>query len=336
MGIEITSRRWCFGEPASGMSNISGLKDPEHLYRSEGEYNVTLLLINKFGCKDSLIKPLMVHGLPKAEFTNNLACQANPVIFLDRSAPADTLINTWAWNFGDPHSNRDSSSLQNPLYEYKEEGSYRVHLNIQDKNGCADATDTTITVFPSPVSGFLMSDDYNGKTGKVFFKNQSYGAENYLWDFGNGITATDENPCVTYTMDGTYTIMLVSSNQYGCTDTTYYNYEVLFKGLYIPNAFAPSYHVQGVNIFKPVGVNLQEYKAEIYDSWGHLLWSSSLLDDEGRPVEGWNGIKSNGEVYPQGTYLWIIKAEFNDGTVWEGSDIGKGEYKNYGTVTLIR
>jgi hypothetical protein len=130
--------------------------------------------------------------------------------------------------------------------------------------------------------------------------------------------------------------MLVSFNQYGCADTTYLPYEVLFKGLYVPNAFSPSYGVQGVNLFKPVGVNLTEYKAEVYDSWGHLLWKSTMLDDAGRPVEGWNGYKSNGDIYPQGTYLWIIKAIFSDGTVWEGSDIGKGQGKAFGTVTLIR
>ncbi|HEX7584427.1 MAG TPA: gliding motility-associated C-terminal domain-containing protein, partial [Prolixibacteraceae bacterium] len=106
--------------------------------------------------------------------------------------------------------------------------------------------------------------------------------------------------------------------------------------LYVPNAFAPTTDISGVNVFKPVGVNLKQYKVEVFDSWGHLLWESSLLDIDGRPVESWNGRKSNGDLYQQGTYVWIIKAVFIDGTIWEGSDIGKGEYKSMGTVTLIR
>ena len=98
----------------------------------------------------------------------------------------------------------------------------------------------------------------------------------------------------------------------------------------------PKVEIQGVNVFKPVGVNLKEYKVEVYDSWGQLLWESSLLDSFGRPVEVWNGRKANGEIYQSGTYVWKINAIFVDGTIWEGSDNGKGKYKNMGTVTLIR
>ena len=130
--------------------------------------------------------------------------------------------------------------------------------------------------------------------------------------------------------------MLISANYFGCADTSYYKYEILFKGLYVPNAFAPTTDIQGVNKFKPVGVNLKQYKIEVFDSWGHLLWGSSVLDGDGRPVEGWDGRKSNGDLYQQGTYVWKISAMFIDGTIWEGSDIGKGEYKSIGTVTLIR
>jgi hypothetical protein len=39
---------------------------------------------------------------------------------------------------------------------------------------------------------------------------------------------------------------------------------------------------------------------------------------------------------PQDTYLWKVEAEFRDGTVWIGSDNGKGTGKTIGTVTLFR
>jgi hypothetical protein len=34
--------------------------------------------------------------------------------------------------------------------------------------------------------------------------------------------------------------------------------------------------------------------------------------------------------------MWKISATFIDGTIWQGSDIGKGEYGMMGTVSLIR
>ena len=139
----------------------------------------------------------------------------------------------------------------------------------------------------------------------------------------------------TYTKDGTYIIELVAANEFGCTDTSSYQYEMLFKGLWVPNAFSPTNSNLALRLFKPVGRNLKQYNIQVYAVGGHLLWESNKLDPEGRPLEGWDGTY-NGKMMPQATYMWIIKASFIDGTVWEGSDIGKGEYKNMGTVSLIR
>ncbi len=335
-GAEISSWSWNFGDPSSGNNNFSTLPDPSHQYHSAGEYNVSLAVINKFGCKDSITKSTKVFALPDAKFINTLACSDNPTYFFDRSIVIDTAIERWHWNFGVPQTKKDTSTLKDPVYEYKKEGNYDVLLIVKDYHGCYDTVDSTITVNPSPLSAFILMENISNMTGKIQLRNKSERADSYFWDFGNGYTSTDENPYVTYKQDGTYTIMLISANNFGCADTSYYKYEVLFKGLYVPNAFAPTTDIQGVNIFKPVGVNLRQYKIEVFDSWGHLLWQSSLLDSDGRPVEGWDGRKSNGDLYPQGTYAWKITAMFIDGTIWEGSDIGKGEYKSIGTVTLIR
>ena len=73
----------------------------------------------------------------------------------------------------------------------------------------------------------------------------------------------------------------------------------------------------------------------VFDSWGHLLWESNKIDDKGTPVEGWDGT-FEGNLMPQGNYIWKITATFVDDTPWTGSDIGQGEFKTMGTVTLIR
>jgi hypothetical protein len=109
----------------------------------------------------------------------------------------------------------------------------------------------------------------------------------------------------------------------------------MFHNLFVPNALSPDNVMPQVRTFKPIGINLKEYHIEVMDSWGHLIWGSTLLDDSGRPVEGWNGTL-NGEPLPQDTYVWKISAIFIDGTVWEGSDVGNGSGKTMGIVTLIR
>ncbi len=335
-GEEVGALTWDFGDPSSGTNNSSSLSDPSHLYHNAGKYEVSLTVVNKLGCKDSTSSHVNVFTLPAARFINTIACSGNPTYFFDRSIVIDTSIGRWHWNFGVPKSKNDTSMFKDPVYEYKKKGNYDVQLIIRDYNGCYDTVDSTITVFPTPLSAFTVFDNLSNMPGKIQLRNKSEGADTYFWDFGNGYTSTDENPIVTYNHDGTYLIMLISSNYFGCADTTFLKYDLLFKGLFVPNAFVPSSDVPGVNLFKPVGVNLKEYTVQVFDSWGHLLWESSALDNEGHPVEGWNGVTNTGKIMPQGTYVWTIKAIFTDGTTWEGSDVGKGDGKTMGTVTLIR
>jgi gliding motility-associated-like protein len=206
---------------------------------------------------------------------------------------------------------------------------------VQDNFGCYDTVDSTVRVNVTPVSAFTYTNNLNGMTGKILLNNLSTGATLYDWDFGNGQTSTEENPEATYSMDGTYVIQLISTNQFNCTDTLFYKYEVLFKGLYVPNAFAPTSTNLSVRSFKPVGTNLKQYAIEVYDAWGHLLWNSNKLDTDGRPLEGWDGT-FNGEMMPVGTYMWKASATFIDDTIWQGSDIGTGSTSTMGTVSLIR
>ncbi len=335
-GADIATRRWNFGDPSSGTANISALPNPSHQYHMAGSYNVSMLVINNLGCKDSLTKSTRVFTLPGARFTNNIACSNNPTYFFDRSIVIDTSIERWHWNFGVLNSKKDTSRLRNPFYVYKEQGDYNVGLIVKDYHGCSDTIDSTITVHPTPLSAFLITDSLSNMEGKIQLRNKSQGADSYFWEFGNGLTSTQENPIVTYKEDGSYLIMLVASNYFGCEDTAFFRYEVLFKGLYIPNAIVPLSAISGVNVFKPVGVNLKEYHIVILDSWGHTLWESSKLDDFGHPVDSWDGRQPNGEVCPSGTYVWKVDAVFIDGTIWEGSNTGKGSSKTTGTVTVIR
>ena len=51
---------------------------------------------------------------------------------------------------------------------------------------------------------------FNQNNNSLTFQNESTKATNYLWDFGDGNTSTDENPVHTYLADGVYTIQLTA------------------------------------------------------------------------------------------------------------------------------
>jgi PKD repeat protein len=192
-----------------------------------------------------------------------------------------------------------------------------------------------IIVKEPPVAAFTYAEISGNIPGQIQLNNMSHGANSYYWDFGNGQTSNEENPTVNYDLDGNYLIRLVAMNEYSCTDTAWNKYKVEFYGLYIPNAFAPESSSTPANLFKPAGTNLKQYRIEVYDNWGHLLWESTALDSEGSPSEAWDG-RYKGILMPQGTYMWKVNAIFNDNTIWQGCDIGKGKGKTIGTVTLIR
>ncbi|TRZ75590.1 MAG: PKD domain-containing protein, partial [Bacteroidetes bacterium] len=335
-GEPVSRWMWSFGEPSSGVKDTSTLKNPTHTYITRDTFDVKLVVMNKFGCKDSLIKPIRIYGLPAARFTYKAACTGDPTFFADSSSISDTTIGFWRWNFGDPKVSKDTSILKDPFYKYKIAGNYLLRLIVRDYFGCRDTIDSTVTVHVTPVAAFTVINGYEGTQGKVKLNNFSTGASAYYWDFGNGKTSNDTNPVATFTEDGTYIIKLISTNTFGCTDTTYYDYKILFRGLFVPNAFAPTSGNMAVRLFKPVGINLKTYHIQVFDTWGHLMWESSKLDSNGAPEEGWDGTY-NGELMPQGNYFWKATATFVDDSAWTGSDTGvKGGGGTMGSVILLR
>ncbi len=67
------------------------------------------------------------------------------------------------------------------------------------------------------------------------FTNTSIDGDDYLWDFGDGNISTDENPTHVYTQDGTYEVMLISTNQCG-SDTLMQSVDALQTSIFDPTA----------------------------------------------------------------------------------------------------
>jgi len=112
---------------------------------------------------------------------------------------------------------------------------------------------------------------------------------------------------------------------------------VVRKSVYVPNAFAPGFNGGDdlVKIWKPAGVGMITYHAQIFDKWGELLWESSALNSDGEPVEAWDGTYQ-GKLCQQGAYVWKIEAVFSDGMMWGGMSYQGSPRKTIGSVTLIR
>jgi len=152
---------------------------------------------------------------PIANFYSNTTTGTVPltVIFTDQSTSNPT---NWQWDFGDGNT----STFQNPNHTYYNSGAYTVKLTVSNEGGSdTEIKNNFIIVNESgtPPDANFEADITSGNTPlTVNFTDQSTNnPTTWQWNFGDGGTSTQPNPSHTYNNDGTYTVTLAVSNQYG-------------------------------------------------------------------------------------------------------------------------
>jgi PKD repeat protein len=335
-GVSINSYNWNFGDPVSD-KDTANTKNSNYIYSVAGEFEATLVVTNQLGCSDTVTHNIQINGLPTADYNFSVACLGHPTHFFDQSDPYIAELTNSGWVISSNLHTIGYISGQNATFIFDSLGVYSVIHGVSDSNGCSDSVEYQITVVPSPLSVFNINDNFEEIQGKLQLENGSIGADEYSWEFGNGETSNVTSPIITYNEDGDYLITLYAKNDYGCVDSSAMLYKMLFKGLWVPNAMAVG-PVSETRLWKPVGINLSYYSAEIYNRWGELIWSSTMLTEKGEPVEGWDGTFKDVPC-KQGVYVWKITAIFRDGSVWQNDDVGNREGLSEGkagTITIIR
>jgi PKD repeat protein len=324
----ITYRYWNFGDGTG-----SYLQNPAHLYTEVDDYNVTLTVATTHGCSSYDTVGAKITTAPSIDFTVSNLCVNSEVVFLHTES--DVEITEWFWNMNDQYTTGfDTSSLEEPSHVYTRVDIYTVSM-YASSYGCSRTINRSFVIKPVPYGEFTITTNYEDVQGRTHFENESIFATHYLWDFGNGHVSTVEDPVEVYEMDSTYTVTLISTNEYGCSDTSRHEVLIFFKGLYFPTAFSPNNPYPEVREFTPKGINLATYRVQVFDLRGNLLWESSELDSEGSPVESWDGYY-NGILMPEGIYIWKASGTFSDGTIWKGTEFQSTNPQTNGTVTLIR
>ena len=187
---------WNFDDGAT-----SSDQNPTHLFTENGTYNVCLTAGNLHGantiCHDVIISSYLA---PDAEFTYT----GDPTFYF-----TDNTLNNpdaWYWVFGDG----EISEEQNPSHTYAENGIYNVCLLVTNELG-SDVICKSITVSGyavTPVAEF----SFTGDPIINFTDESSNIPASWFWDFGDGATATIQNPTHHYATNGTYTACLTVNN----------------------------------------------------------------------------------------------------------------------------
>ena len=200
------------------------LFEPSISFPDSGFYSITLFAFDNFGCIDTLQRPNYIEVLgPYADFTPDPAtgCPPLPVQFNDLSNASGTAnLTAWEWDFGDPSSPDNTSTLQNPTHTFDTAGTYTITLIITDTDGCQDTLIQPAVEVTFPELDFQVSDDSTCAGNVLTFENLSQGnGLQFLWDFGDGSTSDQETPLHAYADTGSYTVRMYATDVNGCTDS---------------------------------------------------------------------------------------------------------------------
>lgn len=203
-GLLPLTYQWDFGDGA-GTSNEA---EPSYIYEETGVYTVTLTTTGANLLSDTITDTVTVYGPPLAAFEHNgpYLALGQTAVFTNSSSGDAPL--TYLWEFGDGAT----SSAANPSHDYAVAGTYTVTLTASNEFGNHTAADTLIIGLPA-VAAFSHTGPV-AVAETIHFVNDSAGNMplDYLWQFGDGATATAENPNHAYNAPGSYAVTLTVSN----------------------------------------------------------------------------------------------------------------------------
>jgi len=138
---------------------------------------------------------------------------STPVTFSQTSNPAP---QSSQWDFGDGTTSQDPS----PSHSYAANGSYIVTVTDQYAS-CTTTATKTIQVGSAATPAFTANNRVSCSAPfTVQFTDQTLPVPSqWLWDFGDGQTSTDQHPVHTYTTTGIFDVKLTTTSG-GCAGTT--------------------------------------------------------------------------------------------------------------------
>jgi PKD repeat protein len=211
----VTSRLWNFGDGAS-----STALNPTHQYSKTGLFAVSLTVNTEFAsATEEKLGYVLVKRKQAPEAVISVST-VNPSVgdviqFNDGSIPGSAPIKQRVWRFGDGAV----STLQNPTHTYQQAGTFNVELTVISDHGSDTATVPLNLDFTAPTPDFealetnpsTCSDSVTCPEAVQFVDRSNPGSgtiRQWLWNFGDGTTSSEQNPKHGYNQVGTFTVSL--------------------------------------------------------------------------------------------------------------------------------
>ncbi|MEI7596620.1 MAG: gliding motility-associated C-terminal domain-containing protein [Bacteroidota bacterium] len=263
---------WNFGDPNSGINNISKIENPKHQFSNAGVYNVSVIIYTN-GNSDTTSQSVEIFKTT-VNLGNDTALCEGETLKLDASFPNAS----YKW--------QDNSS--NTEYVVNQPNIYWVEVS---SNGCSDID--SINVDYNPIPSINLGNDTLICSNTDFFLNAYTENASYLWNNGSN------NATLKVSNAGFFNVEISVD---GCinSDSIFISLKTCDAIIEMPNVITPN--GDGINdLFEPIKIeNVASANMNIYNRWGNLLFQSNNL-----PIK-WDGKTKNSES-TEGTYFWIIE-----------------------------
>ncbi len=288
-----------------------GNVSPNYPISAPGTYHVTVLSVN--GCLLSDTVVIELDSVPELKLIvlDTALCTGSKIHFMAEYTTSG--LDSLTWKFGDGLPFVSKSDTVS--YMYDRAGTYTVQIKGHYRICPEDSVEAEINILPYPVLNIGEDTAYCPGTEAVILADYlNAGNPSASWLWSNGETGSS----IAVTEPGNYYATVVVS---GCATTD----SVLVRQscyIEIPNVFTPN--ADGFNdYFFPKSLlsrAINSFRMQVFNRWGQLLFETSRTD--GR---GWDG-RFNGELQPQGVYIYMIEVGFTNGV----------SEKYQGNVTLLQ
>lgn len=215
----VTNWLWDFGAGGSSQPN------PSFTYNVNGNYNVSLIVTNSWGCEsEAAIKPqyIKVYSKVNASFTipNNSSCNIPfTTTFVNTTTGGGNI--TYEWDFGDGQTSTDP----NPTHTYTATGAYTVTLTARNGTNCVSTytragNNGVLVGKPTPTITAPANVCANTNTNFTAAVTPAAFLYTIKWIFpDNGAIQYGQNTSHTFITPATYEVKMVAINYAGCNDT---------------------------------------------------------------------------------------------------------------------
>ena len=306
------SWQWNFGDGTP----VSFIQNPTHIYATSGNYSVTLIASNAYGCKDTTI----------VDFDNLSGVSINPStsVCIGNSTQLSASGGiTYVWS---PAAGLSSTTISNPIANPAVTTTYSVLVTYATAHHdtCSQMLTTTVHVYtPSsfPLTATTNKDTISQGQSTIIHAITDT-TLTVQWSPATGLSnANSFNPTASPTVTTTYTVTITDSS--GCPKKAFVTiYVISMKcnpdDVFVPNTFTPN--GDGKNDILYVRSNsVSEIYFAVYNRWGEMVFETNDIHT------GWDGIYK-GELANPDVFAWYLTAKCYNGD----------ELKKKGNVTLIR